>query len=202
MNTAQILSEMAIDVWRLRTAGRREDLIEQPPSESVEAGGDAETAPAVKSTAPAVESGTRSPGLTESEAQPVAGFNVVSLSDENGLLLFQSRDLKSRRRFAADLLAAATGHWSRDFRQLIFVWPQSGIKNTNASMVKALTAFVEKQINDADSNNVLVTTELFRSLDQSWPAVDIQQIPEIDELMVNAELKKSVWLEMSKRRLL
>jgi hypothetical protein len=221
MNTAQILSEMAIDVWRLRADSHRQDFIEVAAN-AEEVGGDAgqirqeagltspgiqeQTSPAAESTAATLVPGDpgepAEPGMAESDAGPVPEFNVVSLADEGGLLLFQSADLKSPRRFAVDLLAAATGRWSRDYRQLVFAWPQAGIENTNASMVKALAAFVEKQINDAPSNRVLVTAELFQRLDRSWPAVDIQKIPEIDKLMVDAELKKVVWLEISERWLL
>jgi hypothetical protein len=218
MNTAQILSEMAIDVWRLRADGPRQDFIEvaaevgsdagQIRQEAVVAspGVQQQTSPAAEATAatsvPGDPGESAKPGVAESDAGPVPEFNVVSLSNEGGLLLFQSADLKGSRRFAVDLLATATGRWSRDYRQLVFAWPQAGIENTNTSMVKALAAFVEKQINDAPSNKVLVTAELFQRLDRSWPAVDIQKIPDIDKLMVDAELKKVVWLEISRRWLL
>lgn len=207
MNTAQILSEMGIDVWRLRTDGLQQEVLDAAASESASGpqavvespGSRGQTAAAVESNARTAAPATEAPVEAPVEGKPVAPFNVVSLADEGGLLLFQSADLKSARRFAVDLLAAVTGSWSRNFRQLVFAWPQPGIENTHASMVKALAAFVDKQIHDAGSNRVLVSAELLQSLDQSWPDVEIQPLPEIDRLMVDAELKKSAWLEISKR---
>jgi hypothetical protein len=193
MDPVQILAEIGVDVWRLRTSP-------EPASELVGSGVDsvepelvlAEPEGSRGLTAPLAESSSVSP-----ESAPVAAFDVLSLSSRNALLLVELGDLKSGQRFAADLLSAATGEWGNDHGQLLFSWPQAGIDNSEASMTRALSAFIDKQLSDAAVTRVLISAEVAGRVTRQNLPESYVCLPAFGELMVSGELKRSVWTEIS-----
>ncbi len=187
MDTAQILSELGVTVWRLRIDGRADETVLEPASNEHPAAGSAD------------EETVEEPVSAVSMIPAVDAFRVLSLVSEGGLLLIQPTDVRAGRRFGAELLAGATGNWGKDCTQLIFSWPQQGIENTESSMRKALGAFVEKQVADAATDRVLITRETCERVDENRLPEDALRLPGIDELMISGELKKSTWLEISKR---
>lgn len=124
---------------------------------------------------------------------------MLSLSRDGAALLAQPADPKAARRFAADLLAAITGVWGGQCRQLIFEWPQAGIDASEESMAKALGAFVAKQVSDNDGGLTLIGAEVVDRLGRVPVPDECLVIPAIDELMINGEKKRALWQEIVRR---
>ena len=163
----------------------------------------------VRSRAPAEAAGTPSPGaahlpdqpaLPSQVGAPVAPFRVSCLTKGDVLLLVLSEGGESRaaRRFALDLLSAASGIWGGEAAQLAFDWPQPGIENNAETQRKALGAFVAKQIGDHDGGLMLIGAEVVERLSET-PAGALILAP-LEALMTRGELKRELWREIESRR--
>jgi hypothetical protein len=176
---------MGIDVWHLRPAAQ-ENLSDQQASSPLSA---------QPATTPQRFSASEPHTVRPT---PIAPFVVVSLIKQDVLLLMAPRDLEASRRFARDVLAAATGVRGGESGQRVFDWPQPGIENSAASLNRALGAFVAKQISDNDSGMTLIGAELLDRLDGFEITDNTLVMAAIDELMTSAELKRKLWLEIER----
>ena len=195
MDTAQILKEIGIDVWRLRPArGSELSMPSGKPAEAPQAAAEARTeAPTVR---PAQTATSKRPDTTTGPA--IAPFCVLSLLREGVLLLTESTDLRNARRFGSDLLAACSGVWGGESRQLIFEWPQPGLDSAGPAMSRALGAFVAKQLDDLGDGTVLMDANIAGRLEQ--PDHRCLVIPPLDELMTDGDKKRGVWQEIVRRQ--
>lgn len=130
-------------------------------------------------------------------APPVAPFMVICLSKGDALILIEPTDVKTGRRFAVDVLSAVSGIWGGSVAQLAFDWPQPGIANNEATVTRALGAFISKQVSDNGDGITLIGGELVKRL--SEPPDGCVILPPIDALMTQGELKRTLWAELSSR---
>jgi len=215
MDTAQILREMGVDVWRRRRTGSDDSGEGSGKKASGKKASDKKTSgnkQPVKKPLPAAVAADRSglddvsaavgrePEQKAPDAAGVPAFKVLSLLREGALLVVEPAEIRTGRRFAADLLAAVTGLWGGESRQLVFDWPQAGIENTRESMSRALAAFVNKQISDNEDGLTLIGAEVVDRLGQAPVPEDCLVLPPFEELMTRGELKRSLWKEIGRRR--
>ena len=190
MDTAHILKLIGIDFCRLRDAqpeagssGRR-----QAPVEALEAPARVDVNPSSREEVV--------PVLIEQSPPRIAPFTVLCLLFDQLLLLVESSNPRTARRFALDLHAALSGHWQVDAQQLSFSWPQAGIENSATHAQRALAAFLDKQIGDAGEAQILVCEGVVRkSPELSWPDQTIV-VAELDKLMSDGDLKRSLWTQL------
>ena len=188
---------MGIDVWHLRPAASPQEPV-VPTEHRVQTLPENLSDPRPSTPLSAQPAQTSASGSQAVRPTPVAPFVVVSLIKQDVLLLIAPRDLKASRRFAQDVLAAATGVRDGESGQRVFDWPQPGIENSAASLSRALGAFVSKQISDNASGMTLIGAELLERLDDFELTDDTLVMAAIDELMTSAELKRKLWLEIER----
>lgn len=171
----QLLRDMGIDVWRLR-----------PRASAAE-------------------------GVQERTDAGIEPFKVVCLASEHIMLLLDVADsaaytgadagafavanARHIRRFGHDLLASVAGDWQIKLREAVFAWPQPGLATAQGEAVKALSAFVDKQLADGIPKEIVLISEkvVDRLPDVSLPEATIL-VPPIDQLMCDWQLKRKLWL--------
>jgi hypothetical protein len=197
---------MGIDVWRQR--GSRADVADPSPSSAkpIEGVRPSPVHPesghaATRIRVPArVRASEREPPATHPAEEPDA-YTVLCLSNagnEGAVVIAAPRDLRTGRRFAADLLASVTGVWGGELRQILFDWPQPGLDGSRTAAAKALGAFVDKQVADLGDGTVLIGAEVVerlgsRELPEHWLVT-----PRFDELMTSGEAKRALWRELAR----
>ena len=200
-----LLAAMGIDVYRLRTGQTTEALIPPRPAPEKRSASApapaAETKPApVEVDAPATPAAT--PTASRADTAPaVAPFAVLCLRKAHALVIVEASVAdgprqKAERRFAVDLLAAATGAWGGETAAVPFNWPQPGIDNTAPAQQKALAAFLRKQVDDAQATVLLVDDTLDTRLGSAELAAacpGAARIPALAALMNDGALKKQLW---------
>lgn len=203
---------MGIDIWRLRGRPAAAEANVQAAAVETVTGPDIredEAGRSGSSTNPAMgrrpvhpaEDGRQRPPNRERPADgrpprgpAVAPFAVLSVAKAGARLIVCSEENRTVRRFAADLLAAATGVWGGRSRLLRFDWPQPGIENTQSTLERALTAFVERQLAESpDDELCLVSSDVLDRVDQARLPEGFLVLPPVSELMSSAALKRSVW---------
>lgn len=195
----RLLNAMGIDVWYARAA-----LGQAAPS-SPDISPDIPTSTAVQEPAHPASSGSapsvpeRSP-VRQPVATSVAPFTVLCLARDGAMLLIETADPRAARRFAADLLAAVTGVWGGETRQLRFEWPQPGIAPSADAVARALGAFVGKQLGDHEGALVLAGREVADRLAPGVLPADCVLLPPFDVLMTDGALKRTLWQDVGSRR--
>ena len=203
---------MGIDVWRLRGHPAAAEASVQEVAVEAVAGPDIRDDETGRSGSPAnpamdrqpvqpAEDGRQIPPKRDrpadgkpSRSPAVAPFAVLSLTKAGARLIVCSDENRAVRRFAADLLAAATGVWGGRSRLLRFDWPQPGIENTQSTLQRALTAFVERQLAESPDDGIcLVSSDVLDRVDQARLPEGFLVLPPVGELMSSAELKRTVW---------
>ncbi|MGE0625805.1 MAG: hypothetical protein AB7I04_14615 [Pseudomonadales bacterium] len=219
-DAVRLLNAMGIDVWHARRPAGPEpsSRVEVDASPAAHAHAqdeaparaaravleDARVAGARSGTSTAGAPARSVPEATAARERPaasgVAPFSVLCLSKAGALLLIEPADPRAARRFAADLLAAATGVWGGETQQLRFEWPQPGIAPTADAVARALGAFVGKQLADSDGALVLVGAEVADRLAPGTLPADCLLLPPIDALMTDGSLKRALWQKVGSRR--
>ena len=204
---------MGIDVWRLRaragTAEADSAVVAARAARAVLGARDAEALPADPPGKRAAVRPGDDPDRGERLGHPVlegkeagrsareaavAPFAVLCLTRAGVRLIVLGDDNRSVRRFAADLLAAATGVWGGRSELIRFDWPQPGIDNTRTAQRRALTAFVERQLAESpDDGLCLVDSDVLNRVSQERLPTGYLVLPSLEELMSSAVLKRSVW---------
>lgn len=188
------LEQMGIDVWvtrgRVSPATPSADAV---PEVTVK--DPAETSGATVSSRARVEPAAAPAAAT---GPSVAPFRVLSLQKGPALILFEPADGKASHRFVSDVLSAASGLWGGELAALTFEWPQPGMDGDVGTQQKALGAFVAKQIDDqiseASDSIVLLASEVVSRL--SEPPAGCILLPPLAKLMVQADLKRALWVEL------
>jgi hypothetical protein len=190
---------MGIDVWRLRgrvatdAGGRSSGTLDAVVRASEAKVG---TAPDSRPSEPGPAAASEA--AAGDTSSPVAPFTVLCLVRDQAQVLIEPTDLRAGRRFAADLLASATGVWGGESRALLFEWPHAGIENRSRAMTRALTAFIQRQLDEPERSLTLIGAEVIERLDLPPPG-DLIVLPQIDELMRSSELKRALWVELAGR---
>lgn len=192
----RLLKEMGIDVWRPR---RSEPSVRAAAAPRLDASR-AAPAPAAAPAAATVPEPQVAPTRPVPSDPPVLPFTVLCLSKAGAVLLIETADPRAARRFAADLLAAATGAWGGETRLLAFEWPQPGIAPAADAVTRALGAFVGKQLADNDGALVLVGAEVLARLDSGILPDGCLVLPPFDALMTDGSLKRTLWQNVGLRR--
>lgn len=208
MDTAQLLRDMGIDVWRarLRAAGpsavaeapRQHEAQPAPPEPSAR-----KTTPAtVRREPPATSMPTRPPagsaqqgtGTTARRAAPP--FTVLCAQTDAALLLAELSEERAAGRFVRDVLAAAGGGPPRT---LVFEWPQRGIDADAVSAARALRAFCARQLDETPARVLLVGADVLERVgDLALPENAIVLAP-LGELMVDGARKRALWQALKQR---
>lgn len=105
---------------------------------------------------------------------------------------------KTERRFALDVLAAASGVFGGETAQLAFDWPQPGVENNPDTARRALAAFVAKQLGDRPDGQVLIGAEVVERLEAAPDGCLV--LPAMAELMVDGERKRALWQALTASR--
>lgn len=198
MDTARLLKEMGIDVWRLRRDSAAATLPDAP-TPVVRARAPAADAPDAVPDVPApAAAGVVSPVPEKSVARatrPLDAFEVLCLAGHGLVWIGRPADPRTGRRFGGDLLCAAAGRWSagQTFELITFSWPQPGVANTADLMRRALGAFVDKQCSDAADGRIMIGDEVLRELPRERLPERALRLPETDALMRDGEIKRRVW---------
>ncbi len=200
-----LLKEMGIDVWRARRMGDETGSAAQAaptPARSRQASRAAavarEASPPTEN--PAVQRHAIARQNAAVQQPEIAPFNVLCLSNPGAVLLVESGDVRSARRFAADLLAAVTGVWGGEMHQLVFEWPQPGIAPSSDAIARALGAFVNKQLADNAGALVMVGREVADRLSAAALPEHCLVLPSFDALMTDGSLKRALWQDLASRR--
>ncbi len=206
-----LLNAMGIDVYRLRHGDAGEALpaaeterARQPAGKLKDALPPVPLPGAAAPVTPAAPAPGSEPGLTGTrvDAGPaIAPFTVLCLRKAGGLVIMEadaagSPRQKAERRFAVDLLAAATGAWGGDSEAVAFDWPQAAIDNTAHAQQKALGAFLAKQLSDAEATVVLMDEGLTARLPEGrvpGHAEAAVLVPPLTAVMSDAALKRRLW---------
>ncbi|MEM8766599.1 MAG: hypothetical protein AAGE43_04095 [Pseudomonadota bacterium] len=208
----KLLKAMGIEVYRLRHGDAAREPVEQAPDQTPVKQALKDTLPplAGSETAPASAPPSASPApmTVPADAGPaVAPFVVLCLRKAGGLVILEADATggprqKAERRFAVDLLAAATGAWGGDTEALVFSWPQAAIENTAVAQRKALRAFLAKQLSDAQATVVLMDEGLSARLPEDGAffdgsadagGADVLSVPPLTALMSDGALKRALW---------
>jgi hypothetical protein len=204
-----MLRQMGVDVWLDRTGhseplaelsepevSQREDLPSERTDQTPLPGEPARSPPRAEIPAPQESTAPKEPIAPKRQPSgpALAPFSVACLSKGPVLMLVELAPSKAGRRFALDVLAAASGVFGGETTQLAFDWPQPGVDNTPETVRKALGAFVAKQIGDLDPARLLMDREVAGRLERV-PDGCVLLAP-LAELMVDGQKKRALWTEL------
>jgi hypothetical protein len=132
-------------------------------------------------------------------ATDLRATRVLSLRTASLLLLVEVQDLKYARRLASDLLLAGAGDWQSRPEQTVFDWHPRQAGSAGVSGLRALAAFIDKQLDDLGSDRgVLVCQQVLDLLPDLADAInrrnhDYVAMPALRELVQDGEAKRTLW---------
>ena len=211
----QILNDMGIEAWLLRSAApvaRQSRTVPaapkvpaparaQPPS----ARGGGSVAPAPRPARPAAKapvaeapadgaSGASVPAAGAPEATDAEAFTLIAFctASESGGALLATSGLSGRGQaaLAADIVRCLSRNWSAAVRRIEFNWPLPGVTGVAGP---ALSAFMDKQINDFSVTRALATASAAARL----PALGrgVATIPDLNQLG-SPDAKRALWQQL------
>ena len=158
---------------------------------------------------PAAKAAAATPATGVPEATPARSIRaggtdlratrVLSLRTESLLLLVEVQDLKYARRLASDLLLASAGDWRSRPEQTIFDWHPRQAGSAGVSGLRALAAFIDKQLDDLGRDRgVIVCQQVLDLLPDLADAIsrrnhDYVAMPALRELVQDGEAKRTLW---------
>ena len=187
----RLLRDMGVERWLLRAppgattqAGAAGPLETDAPARPSDALGQAPARPG-KEVAPNGRSQSNAP----SAAETAPAFAIVVLGLPGTLLAVSAFPPRSgAAQLAQDLLRAARRDWAAAMRQVRFDWPLPGAQGT---FRPALTAFLEKQIQDFAAQRLLATESVARRLKDA--PLQLIVIPELQALADDPDAKRKLW---------
>jgi hypothetical protein len=112
------------------------------------------------------------------------------------VLVVEPSEVRTARRFCRDLVSSVTGQWQTSCTELVFEWPGHGVDRDEASMARALRAFVDGQTADHGQSLLVVDSKVAGRLGEV-PGTGCEVVPPVDQLMTDGALKRSVWSRIS-----
>ena len=196
----QLLRDLGIDVWILRSSP--ETLSKESTHQGASVVAIAPPAEVrVEPTPQTVERSVREP-VEKSASDTI--IDVACVSAPGVLLLLDSpQPVQARRsggRLVTDLLATTTGDWQITVRETQFRWPPAGIaKLQSQDGSRALSAFVEKQMQECGARWVLATDTVIDWLADGLLGDKLIGIPPIQDLGADGEQKRLLWRQIQTR---
>jgi hypothetical protein len=223
----QILADLGIEVWRLRT-GRPSAALEAPPEAAPEVPGprrermDAGAAARPRGPAGGLPVGPEQRGSDRAGAEhagadraaasasgarsraaaPAEALSVLSYSAGGMTLLLGQRPAGRDARLVRDLFAAVCGRWDVDPVSRVFDWPPAVAipgADGEGAVDRALRAFVEKELADHQSTLVLVEQALAGRLLTLRFAGERVAIPDLARLGRDSQEKRRLWAVLGRR---
>ncbi|MYE84770.1 MAG: hypothetical protein F4X31_00790 [Gammaproteobacteria bacterium] len=196
----QILKDMGIEAWCLRRAApvaRQSPPMPAAPKEPAGARTEplstrrsASVPPAPRPAPPAAAApAAKVPDATDAEPFTLTAFCTAS---EGGGALLATSGLTGRGQaaLAADIVRCLSRNWSATVRRIEFNWPLPGVTGAAGP---ALSAFLDKQINDFSVTRALAT----QSAAARMPTlgIGVATIPDLNQLD-SPDAKRALWRQL------
>ncbi|MCY3795355.1 MAG: hypothetical protein OXG51_13420 [Gammaproteobacteria bacterium] len=196
----QILNDMGIEAWRLRSAEpaaapsrpKREVPVEArapaalPRRTARSSSPQPGNQPAPHPTEPARQGST---DLSTGDSFSVIAFCAASQGG-GALLACGSLSGRGQAVLAADIVRCLCRNWAATVRRIEFKWPLPGVSGAAGP---ALDAFLDKQIDDFSVTRALATASAAAKLPPD--GIDFITIPDLAELD-SPDAKRALWRQM------